>query len=260
MEGKAAFEHKVSKGSRFNQIYIPTSMNRIFEVGDLVEVKLVKKKEQIYHSKNLEYLGEFKLSVIKQIFSVLGKFTEIGQIFVVGSFLTQKADYNDIDIIVISGKKRIEEKAYFALSEKLPLKFHILAISEENLEKLLKSDPLIRSMLFYFASNKKFELPEKTEIDTKHLEFLLMMPEDLLKISISDGRMYYDSLRRLIAIKRFVGKQNTDPVLMDKELKSSLGNNFYFTLKKNEPLDKKTIENAQNIIRKQLILMRKILT
>ena len=100
------FEHKVSKGSRFNQIYIPKEMESIFEVGDIVKVKLLKKKTEIYYSKNLLKLEEFKEKLIKEIFSHLSTFPNIRQIFIVGSFLIEKVDYNDIDLIIITDKKQ----------------------------------------------------------------------------------------------------------------------------------------------------------
>jgi predicted nucleotidyltransferase len=257
MENTAIFEHKVSKGSRFNQIYIPTSMSHMFEVGDVVKVKLIRKKEQIYYSKSLNHLGEFKLNLIKNIFSILSKFSEIKRIFVVGSFLTQKTDYNDLDIIVISNKNELEEKACSALDEKLPFKFHILAISEKSFENLIRIDPLIRSMLYYFISNKKFELSKNTEIDKKHIEFLLMMPEDLLKTKVFSGRAYYDSLRRIIAIRRFVSRSNINPLQVDQELKLFLGKDFYDFLKSNESMDNKSMNKARRMINKQLSLIRK---
>ena len=65
------FEHKISKGGRFNQVYIPKEMEEIFEVGDIVQVKLLKKKEQLHYSKTLKKLGEFKERLIKEIFSSL---------------------------------------------------------------------------------------------------------------------------------------------------------------------------------------------
>src|SRR3989338_9269341 len=51
------FEHKISQGSRFNQIYIPKEMEEIFEVGDIVQVRLLKKKEQLHYSKTLKKLS-----------------------------------------------------------------------------------------------------------------------------------------------------------------------------------------------------------
>ena len=47
------FIHKISKGSRFNQIYVPLE-NKEFEPGDLVEVRLLRKKINIHYPGNLE--------------------------------------------------------------------------------------------------------------------------------------------------------------------------------------------------------------
>ena len=71
---KTKFIHKVSKGSRFNQIYVPKGMEIKFGIGDVVEVRLLKKKEHLYYSKNLPKLGEFKEKLIKDIFSFLNQF------------------------------------------------------------------------------------------------------------------------------------------------------------------------------------------
>ena len=42
------FIHKISKGSRFNQIYIPKEASN-FEVGDIVKVILLGKKQELYY-------------------------------------------------------------------------------------------------------------------------------------------------------------------------------------------------------------------
>ena len=64
MESK--FIHNVSKGSRFNQIYIPKSVEKKFEVGDTVEVKLIKKKKLIF-THNVT-LSAFKKKLIEEVF------------------------------------------------------------------------------------------------------------------------------------------------------------------------------------------------
>ncbi|MBI4154761.1 hypothetical protein HY498_01605, partial [Candidatus Woesearchaeota archaeon] len=102
------FTHKISKGGRFNQIYIPREVEQNFEVGDLVEVRLLKKKTQFYYSKTLPKLSEFKEKLIKDVFSIIEQFKEINQVFLIGSFLTQKIDYHDIDIIIINKKEDLE--------------------------------------------------------------------------------------------------------------------------------------------------------
>ncbi len=66
---KLKFIHRVSKGTRFNQIYIPLQMHNHFEAGDLVEVTLLEKKDSLYYSKHLNKLNEFKENLIKKIYN-----------------------------------------------------------------------------------------------------------------------------------------------------------------------------------------------
>ena len=256
MESK--FEHKVSRGSRFNQIYVPKGMERIFEAGDIVEVRLVKKKE-LYYSTNLDSrkIGEFKEGIIRRILSHLGEFKEIRQAFVVGSFLTQKTEYNDIDVLLITNNKFVENRAYVYLSGKIQLKFHVIAIPEERFVEILKICPMTRSMMQYFASDKEFKLPVKSEMDSNHIEFLLMMPEDLLKLNISGGRVYFDAVRRLITIGRFMEGKLLDSIVIDSELKIILGKAFYDLSKRNESFSEKALENVREIIRREIERIRK---
>ncbi len=261
MESKAIFEHRVSKGSRFNQIYIPREMNAVFEAGDIVEVRLVRKKEGVYYSKPLQKIGEmleFKRVLIKQIFLELEKFREIKQIFIIGSFLTEKADYRDIDILLISNQKNTEEKAYNCLSEKMQLKFHVMAIPEEKFQNLVKICPLTRSMLYYFASDKMFLLPAEIEIDKNHLNFLLMMPEDLLKLDLQNSRVYFDGLRRLIAIENFLVKKEINPLGIKEEMEKILGVH-YPLFKNNEFLDKSALKFIRIKIKFKLVEIIKLL-
>jgi len=244
------FEHRVSKGSRFNQIYIPKEMQSVFEVGDIVKVKLLKKKNEIYHSKNLQRLGEFKEKLIKEIFSHLITFPNIKQIFIVGSFLTEKIDYKDIDLVIITNQKQenLEKKIYNYLIKEFPLKFHIVIIPKNSFLNLLKICPLTRSMFYYYISNKKFDLPLNTTIDKNHIKFLLMMPEDLLKI-IANSRSFYDNLRRLITIKQFLENKSLNPTEINAKLKSLLGEFLYSQIKNNEPINKEILKNLRSIIR-----------
>lgn len=258
------FEHRVSKGSRFNQIYIPKEMESIFEVGDMVQVRMLKKKAALFYSKNLKKLDEFKERLIKDIFSSLKEFPEIGQIFAVGSFLTEKIEYRDIDIVAILKnenskiKSNIEEKIYACLVGRFQLKFHVLAMPEDYFFHLLKICPLTRSMFCYFISNKKFELPEDKIIDKKHIKFLLMMPEDLLKISMN-SRVFYDNIRRLAAIRRFLENKDLCAADINLELKSLLTEFLYLQLKNNEPVGGKEIVHLRSIIKSELSIIKNIL-
>ena len=252
------FIHKISKGSRFNQIYVPKEAESEFEAGDLVEVKLLQKKVQLYYSKNLPKISEFKEKLIRDIFIFLSEFKEIEQVFVFGSFLTKEIDYNDIDLLIISDKSK-EDKIYQRLIKIFNLKFHVISVDKEKLEKALENCPLTRSMLYYFVSNKPFAIKKDTRIDKNHIKFLMMFPEDLLRVSLDYGLAYYDSLRKLIVIENFLKKQEIPPNLIDKELEKLIDKRKLEFLKKNRILDKKIQEEIKIIIKEKINLIYRTL-
>ncbi|MCX6750573.1 MAG: hypothetical protein NTZ83_03885 [Candidatus Pacearchaeota archaeon] len=219
---KIKFIHRVSKGTRFNQIYIPREMQTKFEPGYLVEVTLLE-QGSVYYSPNLQEISKFKQELIKNIFLELKKYKEISQIFVIGSFLTQKQDFNDIDIILITDKadNNPEKEVFDNLLGKFELKFHVISIPKDKFDSLQKNDPLTRSMLYYYVTNKEFKLSGDIQINKEHLKFLLMMPQDVLKIKLN-SRVYYDSIRRLIAIEKFLENKPLDPLSIDNEMKKNL--------------------------------------
>lgn len=254
---KIKFVHKVSKGSRFNQIYVPKEMEHYFHSGDLVEVTLIEKSISVHYSKTLAKLSDFKENLIKNIFSELNKFREIKQIFIIGSFLTQKQDYNDIDIVLIS-KKDLEKEIYKALIDKFELKFHIMTISEDNFKSLQKYCPMTRSMLYYFVSNNKFSLLKDTELNKNHIKFLLMMPEDLLSIKLKP-RVFYDSVRRLLTMERFLENLSLNPLDINKEIKNLLGEKITKDIRNNEDISDEIIKKLRNIIKSKLNKINRII-
>ncbi len=224
-------------------------MEVYFEVGDLVEVKLLEKKIGLYYSKNLEKLGEFKEKLINEILSFLSRFEDIKQIFIVGSFLTSKADYQDIDLILITNKPN--DKIYEKLTEKFGMKFHVISMTEEKFLQLIKICPLVRSMFYYCVSNKSILESGERKIDVNHLKFLLMLPEDSLEINLS-GRAYYDCLRRLIAIEKFLSKKEEDPKKINSETEKLVDENLFLTLKDNERIEGAALDKIRKIIKEKL--------
>ena len=247
---KCKFMHRISKGSRFNQIYIPRKMEEVFEVGDLVSIELVEKKVQIFCSKKI-ILSKFKEKLAGEIFSFLCDFKGIERIFLVGSFVTQKIDYRDIDLLIVvkNKEKIIEEEVYNKLIDKFNLKFHLILIPEDRMTRLAEICPLTRSMLYCCVSNKKFTMP-RSKIDKNHIKFLLMMPEDLLKIK-ANSRIFYDSIRRLITIEKFLNDKEVNPRKINRELKQVLGDLFE-DIKDNEEVDENTINKLREIIKSRL--------
>ena len=243
------FTHKVSKGSRFNQIYIPKEFESHFEVGDLVQVELIKKNTKLYYSKKIE-LSSFKKRIIEEIFGCLNKSKSIKQIFVFGSFITKKADYKDIDIMIISDAMT-EKQVYIVLLEKLELKFHIIVIPEAKLKELEKICPLTRSMLYHSISNKPFLLEKERILNKNHINFLLMMPEDIIKINV-DEKTIYNALRRLETIENFLNNKEENPIKIEENLKELMGEKISSRLKENMPITQEETSRLKEIIKVKL--------
>ncbi|OGJ21961.1 hypothetical protein A3K73_07880 [Candidatus Pacearchaeota archaeon RBG_13_36_9] len=248
---KLKFVHKVSKGSRFNQIYIPRGMEESFQVGDTVQVILLEKKLSFHYSRNLPNLSEFKLSIIKGVFSELEKFKNIKQAFIFGSFLTKKSEYNDIDVLLIAEKEGLEKEVCFILTEKFELKFHVISIKEKNFNYLQKSCPLTRSMLYFFVSNKSYSVPKETEIDKEHIKFLLMMPQDLLNLRLNP-KVFYDSIRRLVTIEKFLKKEDLNPLNIEEEIKNLIGEPIFKNIRLGEEMGDAIIKRLKKIIKIKL--------
>lgn len=252
------FEKKVSKGSKFNQIYIPKEMENMVEVGDLVQIKLLEKHAEIYY-KNQKKLPEFKEYLIKKVLSELQKFEEIKAIFVVGSFLYETI-YNDIDIIIIADKeKRISEKDIEEwLIKKFNQKFHVLLFNQEKLNGLIEKDPLTRVMFNNYVSNKKIDFDYKKKTDEKHIMFLLMMPEDLLELRLP-GRIFYDNLRRLIAIEEFLKNKDLEREDLLTKIEKEINIKLLNKIKNNEEIDNEEIAVLRNFIKKKIKNIKKIM-
>ena len=253
-----AFKKKVSKGSRFNQIYVPKHLENEIGVGDEVEVRLIKKKTELHYSKSAKKLSEFKENLIKGVFASLKEFKEVSQVFLIGSFLFEKIDFRDIDIILVAKKetKGLSEKAYNKLINKFNLKFHVISISEQKLSHLLSICPVTRSMFSTYVSNKGFVVDKNISINKKHLQFLLMLPEDALELDLS-SRLLYDSLRRVIAIEKFLDNKDLGFSTINSEIKSIVGSKEYSLLKNNEGISSKTTSIIRNSIKAKLKMIRR---
>ncbi len=248
------FVHKVSRGSRFNQVYIPKENEKEFEPGDMVEVRLLKKSVGIYYSKHLGKLTEFKKNLIEDIFKFLMKYKKIKQIFIFGSFLTKKIGYKDIDILILTQEKddNFDNRVYNDLIDIFNLNFHFISFNEQKLKELLNICPLTRSMLYHHVSNKKFEIPEETQIDKGHLSFLLMMPEDLLKINLNSGVEYYNALRKLYVIENFLIGKEIPPDKIDFYLEKLVDKRKLILLKEDEGLNENILNGVNVIIKNKL--------
>src|SRR3989344_2374930 len=95
---------KISKGTRFNQIYLQKSEGLGFESGKTVIIRAladaIAKELPIfeYHVK----LNSLKKEIVRTIFKIIGNNGDYGNIIITGSFLDEGFNFEDIDIVIIN--------------------------------------------------------------------------------------------------------------------------------------------------------------
>ena len=172
--------------------------------------------------------------------------------------MTRERDYQDVDILIFS-EEDIEAEAYHALENKIDMKFHILVAKKELFLEELKISPLLRSMLSTFISSSSFSLPVETHIDEKYLRYLLMMPKDLLKVKLDEGRVYYDSLRKLLVIEYFLKDKELSPALLEEKICTLLDKEKVALLRENRYVPDAFLSEIRTIIKKKLSTIEKLL-
>ncbi len=249
------FQARVSRGSRYNQIYVPKEWEMTMETGDLVAVTLKEKANRIFYFPSHFKLPEFKEKIVREVFKFL-KNEGYAQCFIIGSFLSQGAEYHDIDVAVIGREKTELVKC---LEDSIGLKFHLLFFEKNKLTELLGICPLTRLMFSRYLSSAETRLDKKRrKINIPHLEYLLMMPEDLLEISLN-SKIFYDNTRRLVAIERFLKGEEENIEKLNKEVALLLGERLAFRLKENQEIDKENLHFIRRVFLEKIKKIKGIL-
>lgn len=257
------FTHVISKGSRFNQIYIPLEWKDAFEPGDEVEVKLVKKAAQIYAAKNVLKLTPFKEKIAHGAFSILGRYSQVRQAFIFGSFLTKLVDFRDVDVLAVvddgdDAPAKLEKKMKEGLQRLINLKFHLMLVPAGRFEELRKTCPLTRNMLLSCISNMPLQQLPPAKIDKNHLNYLLMMPEDILEIRVN-SRTFYDNIRRLIVIENFLKHDEMPSDRVQEMMERMLPKPLIGMIEENEALDDRLLKKVRALILEKITAVRKLI-
>lgn len=225
------------------------------ETGDLVAVTLKEKASHIFYFPSHLKLPEFKEKIVQETFKFLSNHG-YRHCFVVGSFLSRGVDYQDIDVVLIGQEQTTIGKE---LEEYMGLKFHLLFFGEKKLTELLGICPLTRLMFSRYLSSAETELNKKRrKINIPHLEYLLMMPEDLLEIS-PNSKIFYDNTRRLVAIERFLKGEEENIEKLNKEVALLLGERLAFRLKENQEINKENLHFIRRVFLEKIKKIKGIL-
>ena len=102
-------------------------------------------------------------------------------------------------------------------------------------------------------------MPKEILINENHLKNLLMMPEDLLKVRFPLGKVYYDSLRKLITIEHFLKNDEIAPDKIDSELIGLINAEKLKILKENRNVESYLLKEIRSIIKEKLALIHKLI-
>lgn len=77
------------------------------------------------------------------------------------------------------------------------------------------------------------------------------MPEDLLSVKLKP-RVFYDSLRRLITIERFLEERSLNPLGIEEEIKKLIGDKSAINIKTNEEMGEILLKKIRKVIKSKL--------
>ena len=243
----ATFTRQVSRGSRFNQIYVPKEMNETFGPGDEVEIRLIK-KATLRTEKNV-ILSKERRDLADQILKFFSERKIKALIF--GSFVKSK-NFRDIDIMITSNMNKEQEIKF---QETFGGFTHLIKIPENKLAGLYERCPITKSMLEAFISNFSINFSGKRKIDKNHIKYLLMMPEDILEFEL-DSRLYYDNLRKLFTIEYFLKDKKSKSELRNRIIEKSLGVDLAKRMSENDLLTNAEYIKVKDVIRKKIKLIK----
>ena len=217
---------KISKGTRFNQIYLKKNEGFGFEPGKTVIVmpvlEVIKKDSNLFEY-NVK-LNNIKKEIAKKIFENINESGHCENILITGSFLEEGFDFNDIDIIIIDSKGINEKNLKEKIEESIGIKAHLIFIEAEMLNKGIERDPLFRLMIGKYVSVKRIKLRRKININYKLLDAYLVKDHNLIDcFDILSIRERMKLLRDFIGIKLFSEGKNVSLESIKKEIEKMFG-------------------------------------
>jgi len=217
---------KISKGTRFNQIYLQKSEGLGFESGKTVIIRALADaiaKELPIFEYNVK-LNSLKKEIVKTIFKIIDNNGSYDNIIITGSFLDEGFNFEDIDIIIINPK--IDKSALKdSIRQSIGIAPHLILIDSESFNKGIRRDPLFRLMVDRYVSIKRAIFHKDKKANYKLLDIYLIKNRNLVDgydlLSIKQRKKL---LRDFISIKLFVDDKEVTIKNIKNEIERIFGN------------------------------------
>jgi len=259
---------KISKGARFNQIYLQKNEGIGFEPGKSVVISPLENrisKEPAIFEYNVK-LESLKREIAKLVFKVTDNYGYYDNIIITGSFLDEGFNFEDIDIIIINPVNMEKDRLKDSIRQNTGINPHLILIDSESFNKGIKRDPLFRLMVDRYVSARRAIFRKDREINYKLLDIYLLKNKNLIEgYDLFSIRQRKKLLRDFISIKLFSENKEVTIKSIEKEINMLFGkdiieNLFYYgnneekhkfisKLKKEfNKLEKHILENYENLL------------
>ncbi|MAG08491.1 hypothetical protein CMO89_03390 [Candidatus Woesearchaeota archaeon] len=217
---------KISKGSRFNQVYLQKNEGIDFKPGKTVIITPltdILAKELPVFEYNVK-LDSLKKEIIKKIFEIIDNSGNYDNIIITGSFLNKGFNFEDIDIIIINPKSINKENLENSIKKDIEIMPHLILIDSESFNRGIKRDPLFRLMINRYVSIKRNIFRKDKEINYKLLDAYLLKNKNFI-----EGYDFYNIkqrkklLRDFISIRLFTGNKEVTIKNVKKEIELIFG-------------------------------------
>ena len=214
---------RVSKGSVMDQVYLPKQRNGL-PIGSYVIIRAAVQAPQapkpvLYGVKNLEPL---KIEIVKRVSSLIEEKVECTNILITGSFVKQGFGFRDIDILIVSDEKKIDEKGIAArIVQEIGTPVHIILLTEKELAIGAVRDPLYALMVSRCIAKKRFTYHlQKRIINPQLLDVHLLKSKVVIySFEFMSGDDLYYAVRNMVAISLFL-KGKISAELIEKQIKN----------------------------------------
>lgn len=224
---------RISKGARFNQIYLQKNEGIGFEPGSSVVISPLEgiiAKEPAVFEYNVK-LESLKREIVKLVFKIIDNHGYYENIIITGSFLDEGFNFEDIDIIIINPKNMEKDKLKNPIEESTGINPHLILIDSESFNKGIKRDPLFTLMVDRYVSAKRAIFRKDREINYKLLDIYLLKNKNLIEgYDLFSIKQRKKLLRDFISIKLFSENKEVTIKNIEKEINMLFGKDIIESL------------------------------
>jgi len=217
---------KISKGTRFNQIYLQKNEGIGFEPGKAVIITpltYILDKELSIFEYNVK-LDSLKKEIVKKIFKIIENTGYYDNIIITGSFLNKGFNFEDIDMIIINPKDIDQDTLKNSIKQSIGIAPHLILIDSKSFNKGIKRDPLFRLMINRYVSIKRAIFRKDKEINYKLLDIYLLKNKNLIDgYDLFNIKQRKKLLRDFISIKLFAENKEITINNVEKETEKIFG-------------------------------------